>query len=214
MCFNQPISFVFGSLGILASYNLYKKKAPLSQHIHFLFYSGMEFLQFFQYFYIDSCSAANSSLTQLAYVYIWLQPIMYNTFYLLTTPRHAAIFKYNIIFSLFVFVWAMDRMFFHYVHQYDRRDEINGGTITCTYRGNKHLYWHFDLASNRGVETNYLFYLTLICLPSFWTEHALYLNGTFLSGLSLAYYYTRNIDETVSFWCLLSLPYLLISLIL
>jgi hypothetical protein len=95
-----------------------------------------------------------------------------------------------------------------------RGDEIMVGTTTCTYQGGKHLYWNFELATNGGVETNYLLYLFLICLPTFWVDNIFYgcfLSSTFLSGLIGAYYYTKNIHETPAFWCVLSVPFLLVS---
>jgi hypothetical protein len=98
-----------------------------------------------------------------------------------------------------------------------RLDEINVGNITCTYQGKYHLYWKFNLNTNNGLEASYLIYMLCICLPAFWVDQwkkALYLNFTFLSGLLLAYNYTKDIEEAISFWCLLSLPYLLLSMVI
>ncbi len=218
MCFSQLSSLCFSSIGFITFYRFYKNNYPFYYYLHICFYSFMEFLQFLQYFYVNECNSINNVLTKFAYILIWLQPIIYNSYYYLTNNRYLDVFRYNIILSLFLFYWAMDRMFFHIFHfNPPRLDEINVGNLTCTYLGNNHLYWKFNLNTNHGLEATYLSYMMFICLPAFWVDKwkkALYLNFTFLSGLILAYGYTRDLEEAISFWCLLSLPYLLISMII
>jgi len=47
-----------------------------------LFYSLMEFLQTVQYFYVNQCSSAtNTFLTEIAYVLVIVQPLMWNLFF-------------------------------------------------------------------------------------------------------------------------------------
>lgn len=215
MCFTQPVSLLLSIFGSLAAIQLYNDERPFFTYLHFVFYSGMEFLQFLQYFYTDNCSDTNVLLTKIAYIYIWLQPILYNTFYLLTNNRNVQIFKYNIMFSIFTFLYACDRMFTKVLHTEGiRNNEIMVGPTTCTFQGKKHLYWNFELASNNGVEANYFLYLALICFPTFWMDNFLYglfLSFTFIMGLIIAYCYTENIHETPAFWCILSVPFLLVS---
>lgn len=218
MCFSQISSLCFSSIGFINTYRLYKNKYPLYFYLHIILYSCMEFLQFLQYFYVNECNTINNILTRLAYILIWIQPLTYNIFYYLTNKRYLDVFIYNIILSIFAFYWAMDRMFFHTFHfNPPRLDEVNSGNVSCTYLGKTHLYWKFKINTNNGLEATYLLYMLFICLPAFWVDQwkkAFYLNFTFVSGLLLSYTYTQNLEEAISFWCLLSLPYLLISMII
>lgn len=214
MCFTRAASLVFATSGGLVAANMWRKARPFHTYMHVLFYSGMELLQFVQYFFIE-CGWANRTLTKTAYVYIWLQPILYNWFYLLTNRKHRAVFRYNMFVSSCVFLYAMDRLFTGFLHGGPPRDdEISSGLETCTYFGGKHLYWKFKLSTNSGLEANYMLYMLFICMPAFWADrfmNAVYLNTTFVSGILFAYYYTGSMDQTLPFWCILSIPYLLVS---
>lgn len=214
MCFTRAASLLFAASGAAVSANMYLRGRPFSSYMHALFYSGMEALQFFQYFFVE-CTWANSALTKVAYLYIWLQPLLYNWFYLLTNRHNRAVFRYNIFVSACVLFYALDRLFWGVLHGgAPRADEISSGTETCTYFGGKHLYWKFRLSTNNGLEANYMLYMLLICMPAFWVDsflNALYLNTTFVSGILFAYGYTGNMDTTLPFWCIMSIPYVLVS---
>ena len=140
---------------------------------------------------------------------------MYNVYYLHTNKQNKAVFKYNIALSTVIFLYVMDRLFTKFLHPYEpRSDEITSAVASCTYQGLKHLYWVFDLGTNKGLELNYSLYMLTICMPAFWvdsTRHALFLNSSFTGGLIMSYLYTQNWEETLSFWCILSIPFLLTS---
>uniref|UniRef100_A0A6C0B7J4 Uncharacterized protein n=1 Tax=viral metagenome TaxID=1070528 RepID=A0A6C0B7J4_9ZZZZ len=47
-----------------------------------LFYSGMEILQGIQYYIVNECNnPINKLLTEVAYLFVLLQPLMWNFFY-------------------------------------------------------------------------------------------------------------------------------------
>ena len=47
-----------------------------------LFYSGMELLQGTQYYIVNQCkNPANTILTEIAYLFVLVQPLMWNYFY-------------------------------------------------------------------------------------------------------------------------------------
>lgn len=218
MCFTQSISLVFSIIGFSSSFYFYKIKKPFSYYIHGVFYSTMELLQFIQYFYINQCNTnININLTYIAYILIWLQPLLFNYYYLLITNKNKIVFIYNIYLSFIIFLLSLDRVFIHFLHPHQNRiDEIASG-ITCTYSGSKHLYWNFDMKTNHGIEVNYLWYVILICFPALWIDNikkGLFIIITFLSGLMISNYYTQNMNETIPFWCVLSIPYLMTSYIL
>jgi hypothetical protein len=215
MCFSQVASFAFGTLGVTTAHILRLTNHSFTSYVHLLFYAGMEYLQFVQYFFVDSCSITNAYLTNVAFLYIWIQPLFYNLYYYYTNKKNKQVFSYNILVSTFIFIWAIDRKYTHLLHKLPyRQDETNSSTIDCTLNGNKHLYWLFALNTNYGLEANYLWYMILICFPALWLDdikQGIFFITTFSSGIIAAYTYTRNMNETISFWCTLSIPYLLFS---
>lgn len=223
MCFTQSISLIFALSGSATCLFFYSIKKPFHYYIHTLFYTGMEFLQFFQYFYINQCNnSVNIYLTDIAYILIWLQPLLFNYFYYKITLRNMNIFIYNMYLSGIIFLLSMDRLFTNFIHKMSIEDNyinnyITAGKSTCTYQGNKHLYWIFDIKTNYGVEVNYLWYVLLICFPALWLhdiKKGLFISMTFMSGLSVSYFYTKSLNESIPFWCILSVPYLMTSYIL
>ena len=215
MCFTPFISGALATIGFAGCAVQYKLKHKFINYMHLLFYSGMELLQTVQHMHLQECTSTNKFLTKLAYIYIWLQPIVYNLYYLHTNYRNKKIFIYNLYVSCAIFLLAMDRLFWHMIHtQPPRADEISSGPITCTLKGDSHIYWLFDLYTNHSLEPTYLLYMILICAPAFWVDkfaHAIFLNSSFVSGLYFSYKFTNNYNEALPTWCILSVPYLLVS---
>ena len=216
MCFSQRASGAFALLGWGSSYYFYRINEPPIYYMYLVFYSGMEFLQFLQYFFIDDCdNFMNKFLTYMAYIYIWIQPYFINRVFLASSKKHRDVFIYNIWLSVLIFLLALDRIVLNFLHPYPiRMDEIMCGQQICTINGPKHLIWHFKMMTNGGLEVNSLFYVLLIGFPLFWLDHysqMIYFITTFFSGLFASYWYTGTLTESVPFWCFLSIPFLISS---
>jgi hypothetical protein len=217
MCNTQLNSAIFALSGFGSAYFLHIHNYSFWNYLIILFYSGMETLQFVQHFVLDKCdNSINIYSTHIAWVYVWLQPLVFNIYLLKTTIKNKRIIIYNIILSVFAFTLAMDRHFFFIWHTgQPRLDEASSGNITCTMSGDKHLKWMFYLQTNNGFEINYIWYFMLNCLPAFWAygflfglmHNLIYLSGMFI-GLN---HCNGNVEESIAYWCFISIPYLLIQ---
>ncbi len=222
MCNSKINSLIFASLGFGTSYYFYRKQKNTKryiQHIHLPFYSLMELLQYIQYFVVDDCNnIINKYSTSIAYILVWSQPIMFNYRFYKIMQNNKKVFYYNFILSVFVFMFAMDRVFFNLIHKYPIRiDEISANDQLCVFKGTTHLYWGFPMKTNRGFEIGYMWYLLLNTLPSFWAYgiiKGLFYNIVFLSGMLSGYIITNgNLEENMAYWCFISVPYILTGIL-
>ena len=115
MCYNSEISFSFATVGILTTAYIYAYKSDLTktgiQYI-LLFYAFMELLQGFQYFFVNQCSnAVNVFLTEVAYILVIVQPLMWNSFFYFNSPeKDKVIFRWQLDYSQFGWhlMWQRD----------------------------------------------------------------------------------------------------------
>jgi hypothetical protein len=216
MCSTKLSSALFAASGF-ASYAFLKRHSSPWTHIHILFYSVMELLQFVQHFVLDDCENPVNYFSAIgAYVLIWLQPIMFNYRFYKTTRPATYIHSYNIVLSVIAAVLAMDRVSLRLLHPYPPSyGETCAAPRFCALSGTHHLKWSFPMYTNGGFEANFLWYFVLNTLPAFWTYGLVrgsIQNAVFLSGAVVAYNHTGgNMEETMAYWCFISIPYLLIE---
>eukprot|EP01130_Rhizamoeba_saxonica_P002301 TRINITY_DN12132_c0_g1_i1.p1 TRINITY_DN12132_c0_g1~~TRINITY_DN12132_c0_g1_i1.p1 ORF type:complete len:284 (+),score=49.69 TRINITY_DN12132_c0_g1_i1:55-906(+) len=75
MCFDQKSSFSFAALGLFLAYYVHSRTHNTKLAIGVFWFFLMEFLQGFQYFWIDDCDNFwNQFLTLLGFVHICFQP--------------------------------------------------------------------------------------------------------------------------------------------
>jgi hypothetical protein len=219
MCNSKFNSALFALSGFGTSYAMHRLHISFWNYMTILFYAGMELLQFVQHFVLDECdNKVNVYSTHIAWIYIWLQPLLWNIQLYKTCHKknNKKVILYNLLLSSIVFILAMDRHFWFILHNgYVRTDEISAGLKTCTFSGNKHLKWKFYLQTNNGFEVNYIWYFVLNCLPAFWAYGILQgfiYNIIYLSGIGIGLFVCNGcIEEVISYWCFISIPYLLIN---
>jgi hypothetical protein len=116
MCWTQNVSMGFAMIHIFTAIYVYRIKPSNGRYyIAFcLFYTCMELLQAFQWYIgvsnSTSCTPLNSALTYVAYILIWLQPVM-----LSTMSTSLLLLQYSIV----TFCVAMINIFLANQHKYD-----------------------------------------------------------------------------------------------
>ncbi|CAF3274608.1 unnamed protein product [Rotaria sp. Silwood2] len=216
MCWNLEVSLGFAGIHLLAAIYVAWHRPPYSQCflLFILFYFFMELLQALQWFigvesYLNqSCSKTNTFLTIIAYIFIWLQPIMFVSFANKNNNRFAwyyslhtlMIAMINLIVGFYEKATGLEMM--------KRNEKTNYGIYTCTYQGkDNHLVWKFAVSSFNYQPTHYDYFS--IILLTFILHYNRTLQSTIAAGWMITYFVSLwNIGdvnaELTSYWCLIS----------
>ena len=184
----------------------------------------MEILQTVQHNYVNDCdNKMNIFLTNIAYILIIVQPLLWNYVYLYRSRDKSLsntdekILFYSVILSILMILFHVIRRFPFY-GEYTNELEMLKGPRTCTYKENeKHLYWNYKLYDfNRYLDVNWYTYLILFFVPGLLTDNkrsaSLNLFGCILTNLYV-YINNHNYHEIASIWCITSIPAMLISIL-
>ena len=213
MCWSAAASLTFGAAGVAGAAYAEKQKMPRTLSVPMLYFSLMEFLQFFSYFSLNQCSLqSNSTLTLLSYVHIAFQPVFVAMCIMALsgkkmTPK-ARRFMYG--FSLFCSGLMLIRLVPIFPGTLCAIGGSMCGTVLCTMQGNWHLAWSVPQYVFPVPGDLYLYHaLGSFAVPLYYREWRGPLL-VFLSGPALAFVLTGgNPLEWPSVWCLFSIFQLL-----
>jgi len=229
MCFSQEYSGSFALFGLISLY-IFKDNKKIKENLLFIpivFYTIMEILQTIQYSFVNQCeNPINRYLTELAYILILVQPIMWNILFLkkknkLRTNFHEGILYLGIILCA---VWMLGFIFRRFdfwgnmpPENIDNQEGCQG-TKVCTYKNKgEHLYWNFDLRNRPGLDANWFMFFCIWLIPLFLIPGEKVLFSSITSGLLFSYFYTlykkQNRHILASLWCLISSPTLFVAVI-
>jgi hypothetical protein len=213
------MSFAFGSIGLLSLAYLYTYKKPLTQtgiQYILLFYTVMELLQGIQYFFVNQCSnAVNIFLTEVAYVLVLTQPLMWNMFYYFNSdPGDKKIFLVAI--ASFI-VWMISDVLSRIMYD---KNGINKTKETgfyasdkvCTKKEKTHLYWQWTSANFRELNATGLSYFMIWFIPALFSKQ-FRSTSILMMGLSafaaVIAHYNNEFFTYASLWCYISVPIML-----
>ena len=216
MCYNAETSFAFFAVGIALVTYIYTAAPRLrATNIQWLvlFYTLEELLQTAQYWSVNECErSVNRYLTEVAYVFIIVQPLMWNVYYykLPNTDRDRGIFTIAIVMSLiWMAVNVLARLL--YMPNYNPQTEVHSvfaGKLVCTRRMRSHLYWEWTSFNLGDVTPDYLTYLMLWFVPGFASSH--YKTSLFAASLTVIAAFVTFLSGEVfifpSVWCFISVP--------
>jgi hypothetical protein len=223
MCYNSTNSFIFATIGFLTIiyinfYNLELKKTGI-QYI-LLFYSLMELLQGIQYSYINQCSnILNIFLTEIAYVFVIVQPLIWNIFFYINSNNiEKKIFLTAICLIIFwMFINILSRIMYNKNNLQTKQNSVFASNKVCTKRKLSHLYWEWTSANFGDLNANFLTYLMLWFIPALITvkyfKVSLFLILSALVALFMSYL-SGEIFVFTSLWCYISVPIVLIIIII
>eukprot|EP01028_Stygiella_incarcerata_P009021 TRINITY_DN40_c0_g1_i1.p1 TRINITY_DN40_c0_g1~~TRINITY_DN40_c0_g1_i1.p1 ORF type:complete len:243 (-),score=32.60 TRINITY_DN40_c0_g1_i1:54-782(-) len=215
MCFNQPMSLTFALMGLAVAAYVYIVKKNTSMAIGIMYFFGMEFLQFWQYFFIDDCeSMVNRVLTYVGFLHICFQPyfthMMSSSFSKGNsrrvwnfTMRLCLIAGFYIVFSSAMAPWSPRPS----TEETPSFDWLRGKRL-CTYSGVYHLAWSVPLYEPTYFMPNLFLHFFVMFAPFFaWGSLFMALQGAilFATGPLLSSYITPNLHEQASIWCFFSI---------
>merc|ERR1712167_431412 len=215
MCFNQPMSFAFATLGLIIAIYIKFKTTNTKYAIGVFWFFLMELLQGFQYFWIDDCDhPMNQFLTLLGFIHICYQPYFTHVINSSLSRNPKFLMQYDIILRLCLLGGTL--LFLRYVvAEYSqmiissdltdwmgvapavgscRTIEWLRGEKLCTFSGRYHLAWSVPMYD-----------------PTYWSPSAA-IHSFLMFGPFFASWITPNLMEQASIWCFFSIAQIAIML--
>jgi hypothetical protein len=101
MCFSQEMSGAFSMLGLYLAWYVYSNTTNMRLAVGVFYFFLMEFLQFFQFLFIDDCNSFwNQFLTFIGFVHICYQPYFTHIINSSLTKSPKFLSQYDIILRL------------------------------------------------------------------------------------------------------------------
>jgi hypothetical protein len=213
--------FVAGAVLTVISYVNNDLRASF-MYMVYGFYTLMELLQAVQYAFVNDCSSKwNVLLTEVAYVFIIVQPLIWNAVFYMKTrddPEDRNVFKLAMVLSL---VWIAANVYSRISYDDDDASMNACGFFnhsqTCTYRDTdkSHLYWRWKTRHLSDMTANYFMYLCLWIVPAIFVESTrssgIIIFLGMLIGIALTKFFGANSLEFPTIWCAISIPILIIG---
>jgi hypothetical protein len=177
----------------------------------------METLQGIQYFFVNQCSnAVNIFLTEVAYVLVLTQPLMWNMFYYFNSSEGDK--KIFLVAIVSILVWMTSDVLSRIMYNKTGLNKTNetgfyASDKVCTKKEKTHLYWQWTSANFRELNANGLCCFILWFIPALFSTKfrstALLMMG--LSAFAALVAYLNNEFFTyASLWCYISVPIMLL----
>jgi hypothetical protein len=216
MCYNSEMSFYFAAVGLLTTCYIYLFEERIVktgiQYI-LIFYTLMELLQGFQYYFVNQCSnAMNILLTEFAYVLVILQPTLWNLFYYANSNScDKNIFITAIWLSVaWIIVNVLSRVLYGKISgPQTKQNSVFASDKVCTKKKLTHLYWEWTSVNFGELNANFLTYLLIWFIPALISTK--FRSSSFILILSAiaAAFASIIAKETFTFtslWCYVSIP--------
>ena len=212
MCWTAPVSLALGTAGVVTAAYSHQKGESKYFTIPLLYFSLMEFLQFFSYFIVDQCTfSANTTLTFLSLAHMAFQPIFVNMFLLSDMPVLPSVQFRRSIYAACLVCTAL--IFVKLIPLAPASLCTFGtlcGKMWCTVSGFWHLGWSIPQYTWPLPVDSFVFYsiaaFGLPLLYGAWKNVLLMV----VWGPILAYFLTGgNWNEWPAVWCLYSVALIL-----
>jgi hypothetical protein len=219
MCWTAGASLALGTAGVgVAAYGHAKGKSPYIT-IPLVYFSLMEFLQFFSYFWINQCTfESNTALTFLSYVHIAFQPIFINMAFMALSPQgisKISKFTKQIVFgiSVLVAIILLIKIMPIYPESLCAPGQTLCGTNMCTQSGSWHLAWlvpqyNFPIPGDGMLYYGFAAFIVPLLYGGWFGALILAITGPALAYILAS----GNPNEWPAIWCLYSVALILITL--
>lgn len=229
MCWSGEASFALSAAGLGATAYLVKAKEEKVLWIPLLYFTAMELLQGFNYFWIGECGLPqNQIFALLGYVHIMFQPFFCNAVALYFIPKQV---RDNIAGYVYAACLLVPFVFIYKLYPFDWAGacpvgkEPLCGVSLCGLRGEWHIAWELPL---NGILSDWLpdmtgpvatrlgfpivfggihsiaYSLTVFVMPILYGSWRAAVMA-YLSGPVFASLLTSNINEIPAVWCLFSI---------
>jgi hypothetical protein len=173
----------------------------------------MELLQGIQYFFVNQCSnAVNIFLTEVAYVLVLVQPLMWNSYFYLNSPE-----KDKNIFAVAIAsfaVWMTFDVAARFMYGKTERNKTKktqslASDKVCTKKQKTHLYWEWTLADFGEYNATALSYFMIWFVPALVSEKFRSTSIAIIAFAAFAATLAHINGEFFTFpslWCYISIP--------
>lgn len=219
MCFTPTISLSFAIIGVAATAYVVMYEPRLAATyvpVLIMFYTLMELLQTVQYSYVNQCDhPVNRALTNVAYIFVIVQPLLWNLFFYINSNRtEKKTFAAAIaMISIWMAVNIAERLMYNKMPQHfppkTYNESVYGTDKTCTKRNMSHLYWTWTSASFRDLSATYLPYMILWVVPALLVPRHRPMGLLIIASAAIGAYITYKSGEPYIFasaWCFISAP--------
>jgi hypothetical protein len=207
------MSLTFGIAGVVGIIYLMQQKKRIPGLILILaFYTLMELLQTLQYQITNECdNPINVFLTEVAYVFVIVQPLIWNMFfYANAAPNEALLFMSGIALAT---VWVLfnvaGRVLYTPANAQTSKDSVFASNKVCTYRDISHLYWKWNTANLGDLNANFLMHLMIWFIPALISLTQRTTASIILAGAAVSALYAAYVGQAEAFtaaWCYISIP--------
>ena len=221
------MSFSFAIVGFVSTFLslLNPVHRKLFLYVPIGFYTCMELLQGVQYSHVNQCGQfANSVSTEIAYILVIVQPLMWNILYYIRAPLAEK--NLFIVGSCMAVIWMVFSITARLIdgprsmtdtHSYvPSSDDLllaNGCTLQAS--SSNHLYWKWVSTDLRGLDANWLMYLMIWFTPALLgASSRRNVSYTILAAaiaMGMTYNYGADIAEFSSLWCMYSIPMMMVG---
>lgn len=224
MCYNQPMSLLFSTLGTWATIYTYNKKFLRNNYLHLItgFYTIMELSQAIEYSYVNQCGGfMNKALSEFAYLLVIVQPLLFHVVgYLRNNNKEdKKIFKVSI--TMFI-IWMLCNIYARLIYtdndSYTKWSYLySDNTCIMRHTNTTHLYWQWTAENMYDYHANFFSYLLIWFVPPLFVKKERKIHATvimsFLVGTLLTMLNNRW-EEHASIWCFVSIPVSVINLLI
>lgn len=225
MCFSPEISGSFFIIGAAMTAVAYCVPQLRKTYLYVLlgFYTLMELLQTIQYAYVNECdNPKNKILTEMAYVLVIVQPLVWNILFLVRTTNKAERKVFELAIALML-AWITVNVYSRIVYNPATDKSSNKCGLfnhdrTCTYRDtdSSHLHWRWTSAHLGDLSANYLMYMLVWFVPAMLVKQHRESVGVLIISCLVGYVLTQKYGsssflEFPATWCLISIPTLLLA---
>lgn len=216
MCYNTTMSYIFFVIGMVLCFYIYNYSPFLEKtHIHYIlfFYSLMELLQGTQYFFVNNCnSAINRASTNIAYILVIIQPLLWNWFFYINSEnKFKPVFLTAIVLAVtWMIVNVLGRLTYNKNKNFQTKEmSVFAADKTCTKKRKTHLYWEWTSANMKDLTANFLMYLMIWFIPGLvvkqFRQIALLIVTSAIVAAIISYKNGEYFTFT-SLWCYISVP--------
>ncbi|KAJ5074485.1 hypothetical protein M0811_01116 [Anaeramoeba ignava] len=211
MCFSQPISLVLSVIGIILSIYLrirYRKDKDIWRLVYPSdYFTAMEILQFFQYYWVNDCnSQVNIYLTWIGYLHISFQPLFSNILASYDTQRRRPFYSKLILpMCIISGTFMFTRFLWTSPFPCDTNLDPLCGARTCTFDGTVHFKWQLVLRAPNYFTPGAFIHAFMMFVPPLLIGSKIATLVLLITGPVLGYYLSRNKDEWASIWCFYSI---------
>jgi hypothetical protein len=212
------MSSAFAAAGVVGIIYLMQQKKQVPGLILILvFYTLMELLQTLQYQVTNECdNPINIFLTEVAYVFVIVQPLLWNIFFYMNSGKNEVLLFLSGI--TLASVWALfniaGRVLYTPEKAQTSKDSVFASNKVCTYRDISHLYWKWKTANLGDMNATFLMHLMIWFIPALISLTQRSTASVIIAGaaLSAAYsFYVGQIEAFAAAWCYISIPIIYIA---